>query len=201
MAYKIETSTLMKESFAIFKAQWASFVGIMVLVLGLAFLKFLLDGGQPLIVSALIGFVIAIPVAIVGVGSLRFCLGAARGKKEPFSVVFSGIDVLIPFLIASIVYDISTVLGGILLVVPGVIIAVRFGFYSYYVADERLAAIDALKKSYAVTKDQFPDLLLLAWGIFGLNALGVLAFGFGLFVTIPMTMIILTKVYIGFKGA
>ena len=201
MAYKIETNALVKESFETAKRHWKPLIGVMAVMWAFGMLNYLLVGNRTGIFSFVVSLLIAIPMAIVGAGAIRLCVGIVKGKAEPFSIVFSGADVLIPFVVASLLYNRAVIVGVLLLVVPGIVLSVKLGFFSYFVADGRLGAVDALKKSYAVTQGQFWDLTLLAAVLLVLNLVGALAFGIGLLVTVPMTMLIAAKVYVGLKDA
>jgi len=88
------------------------------------------------------------------------------------------------------------VLGGtILLIVPGVIWAVKFQFFSYFIIDKGLGPIEALKKSSAITKGVKWNLLGFDLLIGGIALLGVLALLIGLLAAIPTAMIAMAFVY------
>ena len=88
------------------------------------------------------------------------------------------------------------VLGGlILLIIPGIIWAVRFSFSFYIVVDTKVGPVIAMKESYAITKGKFWKLLLF-WIVVGLvNLLGLICLGVGLFVSVPVTTLASVYVY------
>ena len=58
-----------------------------------------------------------------------------------------------------------------------------------------MGPIEALKKSSQITKGVKLDLLVFSFLLTGINILGVLAFGIGLILTIPTTIIATAFVY------
>jgi uncharacterized membrane protein len=88
------------------------------------------------------------------------------------------------------------IMGGlILLIVPGIIFAVRLQFVSLLILDKGLGPIEALKKSWQLTKGVSWNLFLFDLLIGLINILGALALGIGLLWTIPTTSIASAFVY------
>lgn len=82
------------------------------------------------------------------------------------------------------------VLGGfLLLIVPGVLWGLKFGYAPFLVADGKTDPMDALRESARVTRGVRKQLFGFALLILGLNILGSLAFGVGLLVTVPTGLI------------
>lgn len=141
-----------------------------------AFLELLLIGIVALVVCA--------PQALLGRGVLRFAyhvfvvnpiwygsfyvyLRAARGETPEVNDLFAPFQrnywqvVLASLLVAAIV-----VIGFCLLIVPGVILAVRLSFVPFLVVDEGLDALAALRESWERTRAH-------GWTIFGIGLLGI----------------------------
>lgn len=100
-----------------------------------------------------------------------------------------------PYLFASVIASFTIGLGLVFLVVPGIIIAVMWMFYSYLIIDKSLHPIDSFKQSMAMTKGfrwQLSGMLVLLALI---NFAGILLFGLGLIVTIPITAITMAHMY------
>lgn len=77
-----------------------------------------------------------------------------KESKNVLNVYFS-------LLIAGIVYAIAVIAGMIALIIPGIIIAVRLGFYNYSILMDRKGAEESLKTSWKITKNN-------GWRIFAL---------------------------------
>lgn len=95
----------------------------------------------------------------------------------------------------SIIVGILTFIGFILLIVPGVILALMFAFTKFLVIERDLHPIAAMKESARITKGSRVTLLLLALAIIGLNALGLIALFVGLLVTLPVSMLAWAHAY------
>jgi uncharacterized membrane protein len=87
----------------------------------------------------------------------------------------------------SIVFFVSVVIGFILLIVPGIIIAIGWSFAPYLVIEQGAGPIDALKRSWELTRGNRWKLFLLGLALIGINILGVCALLVGLLVTLPVT--------------
>ena len=94
-----------------------------------------------------------------------------------------------PFLLAQVLVGLIVAGGLILLVVPGVIWGLKFGYAGFLVADRKLDPIEALKESSRLTQGRKGQLFVFALLMFGVNLLGAIALGIGLLVTIPTTYI------------
>ncbi len=91
-------------------------------------------------------------------------------------------------------FDVLTVLT-LPLAVLGVIWLVRLSQVPYFIVDGRANPIDALKRSWALTKGSTWNLLLFNFLLGLINMLGVLAFGIGVLATIPTVLVAHAFVY------
>jgi len=124
----------------------------------------------------------AIILGLIGV-SLSF---ADRGRSE-FEHFFRTQKVFPQFFIAAILYHLLVSVGLILLIVPGIIWALQYKFYGYFIA-EGVGPIEAMKKSYKITKGHLWELFWFNVILIGILILGIMAFLVGLFVAIPIIM-------------
>ena len=122
---------------------------------------------------------------------LRFC----DGEKGEFSDLFSCYPLLFKYLVGSILYGVIVLLGLILLIIPGIVWAIKFQFFDYLIVDKGLGPIDALEKSSEITRGVKWDLFIFDILIGIINLLGLLCLVVGLFVTIPMTRVATAFVY------
>lgn len=70
-----------------------------------------------------------------------------------------------------------TVIGFILLIIPGIIVAIRLSFVPYLLFDKEMKAMEAIRKSWELTKGY-------SWKIFGIVLLAILIFLVGLILLI-----------------
>ena len=115
-----------------------------------------------------------------------------KGNFQTFSpVILSFFD----YLIGSILYGLIVVVGLILLIIPGIIWAIKFQFFDYLIVDKGLGPIDALEKSSDITRGVKWDLFAFGILLAIINILGFLCLVVGLFVTIPVTLVAMAFVY------
>jgi uncharacterized membrane protein len=93
------------------------------------------------------------------------------------------------FLGAHILTALIVFAGFLLLVIPGIIAAIGLGFVAFLVVDRGAGPVDALKESWRITKGHKWQLLLLGLALVGINIIGALLLGIGLFASIPITMV------------
>lgn len=146
----------------------------------------------PIIIFNVISLVISIFVTIATIKiSLRF----TYGETADFNDLYSGYPYFLNVLLGGILYALIVIGGLILLIVPGIIWAIKYQFFGYLVIDQNLDAVEAIKKSGAITKGSKGHLFLFWLASFGVNILGVLACGIGLFATIPTVWVAHAYIY------
>ena len=131
---------------------------------------------------------------IIDVGVIRIALKFVDLEKPAFSDLFQG-SFLINYVLASIITGVIIVIGLILFVIPGIIFAFRLQFAKYLAIDKGMGPIDAIYKSWNITRGTTWNLFLFTLLIILINILGLIAFLVGLFITIPLTMVANAFVY------
>ncbi len=179
------------------KANFLFFIGLLVAILIIVGVpSFIGNRAQdsPAIVVAfsLLTFILEL---VVGLGVIRITLKFVDHETVEFGDLFSAAGYFFSYLIASILYGLMVGIGTILLIVPGIIVAVIFYMYQYSIVDRGLGPIEALKRSAELTRGVRWDLFLFMLLLAGINILGALALGVGLLVTTPTTMVALAHAY------
>jgi len=132
----------------------------------------------------LLGFVVSI-YADIGMRSF-----ALKAHDEPEAVELDDLIHLHTFwryLGMNILFIVGVVIGFILLIVPGIILAIGWSFAPYLVIEQGAGPVDALKRSWELTKGNRWTLFLLGLALIGINILGFCAVFVGLLVTLPVT--------------
>ena len=132
---------------------------------------------------------------IIGMGLIKICLRFCDGEKGEFSDLFSCYPLFFKYLVGSILYGVIVSLGLILLIIPGIVWAIKFYFFDYLIVDKGLGPIDALEKSSEITRGVKWDLFIFGILLGIINLMGFLCLMIGLFVTIPVTMVAIAFVY------
>ena len=123
-----------------------------------------------------------------------------QGRTPQFNDFFLGFRFFVPLLLTALVGGVLTAVGFMLLVIPGVYLAVCYLFASSLVVDRRLDFWPALETSrravHPIWFGMFVFVLLLAL----VNLAGAVALGIGLLVTIPVTVCAITAAYADLFG-
>ena len=117
------------------------------------------------------------------------------GRSLSIKHFHSKYHVVLEYLVATVLYAAMVIVGFILLIIPGVYLALKYQFYKFLIVDKEMQPIEALKESARMTKGHMWQLFWLFWLALGINILGLLALGVGLFITIPTTLLAYTFVY------
>ena len=140
------------------------------------------------LISTFVGGMVTIGLVKI---SLSFC---DHGTGE-FNDLLSGLPVFANYFVASLLFSLAVMGGCILLIVPGIILAVRLGFYPYLIIDRNMTIMESLKQSFEVTKGSTMDLFLFGIVAVIVNLVGLVCLLVGLLVTVPVTMIATAYVY------
>lgn len=132
---------------------------------------------------------------LMAIGMTKISLMVSRDEKPELRELFINGALLIPFLWASICYGLAVIGGIILLIVPGMIMAVMLGLFAYFIVDQNMGPIEALKASRALTKGHRWQLFCFGFMLFLFNIAGLLCLLVGMVVTIPASYIAQAHVY------
>jgi uncharacterized membrane protein len=134
-------------------------------------------------------------------GFTTLALKAARGQPTSFGDLFSGGRFLGRFLVAGIVGGIAVGIGSLLCVIPGYIVAYGISLASFLIVDQDMAPVDALKRSWELTKGHKVNIFIFHLIGIAVVLAGYLACIIGVYlVSIPMMLIGATYIYLRIKG-
>lgn len=117
------------------------------------------------------------------------------GEAVKATDVFQVHPKLLPYMIVSIVLGFMIGFGLILLIVPGIYLALTYGMTPFLVLDKKLSMGDAFKESARITKGSKWTLLGLVIVSILVNVLGALALIIGLLFTAPFTELVWLNAY------
>ncbi len=132
---------------------------------------------------------------VVDMGLLKIALEVNDNKKPEYSELYKNYPLFIKYFIANLLYGIIVAIGFVLFIVPGIIFALKFQYFGFLIVDKGLGPIEALKKSWEMTKGVKWNLFLLGLLLGLINIAGMLALLIGLFATIPTTLVANAYVY------
>jgi signal peptidase I len=132
---------------------------------------------------------------LLGIGLIRIFLKAVDGEPLHSRDLFSGPPIFVRFLIGNLCYGLLVVAGLILLVIPGIIWALKYQFVPILIVDRGLPIREAFKKSGEITSGAKWPLAFFFLLTTAINILGLLVAVIGLITTLPTTMLAWTLVY------
>ncbi len=203
---------VLQEAFELFKRNWVPlFFGPLVVALagqipGQALQMLVVGAGMDPESPEAVGLTVLGGVLgqVVGtyfqVGQIRMFLQAARGETPEFAVLFTGGNRFIPVFIASLVGGIGVALGLVLLIVPGVILAIGWYFAPYLIVEQNLSPIESLKRSWALCDGQKMKLFTLVLISIPLVLVGYLACCIGVFASFSVVSIAYALIYLHLTG-
>jgi uncharacterized membrane protein len=132
---------------------------------------------------------------VVKIGLIKIALSFCDERKPPFATLFDVWDCFWRVLGATVLYILIILAGVILLIVPGIVWAVKFSLCYYFVIDKGLGPVEALKASSRTTMG-------VKWQLFGffllcrlINLLGLLCLLVGVFATYPTVLVASALIY------
>ncbi len=149
--------------------------------------------GSPLV--TFVGWIVSL---LIGIAGIAVSLLAGRDKKVTYEAVMESVSVktVLFYFLTGLVTAIFVVLGLILFVIPGIIVAVMLSMAYYYVVDKGMGPIESLKASRAVTKGNRWTIFFVFLLSMLIVAAGALALIVGLLVAIPVVMQSYATIYL-----
>jgi len=145
--------------------------------------------------SALISIVNWVLSAVISMGLINIALKIVDNKKPTYKdVFFTDWKLIFVYIVANLMRQIAVVIGFLLFIVPGIILAIKLQYIEYFIVDKKMG-FEAINKSWDITKGVKLKLFLFGIVLCLINILGFIALFFGLFLTIPLTMLASAYVY------
>ncbi len=132
-------------------------------------------------------------------GYIRVVDRARRDEPVHATHVFDGLALLAPTLLVGLIYVVAVALGSLLILLPGVVIAVGWCYALWFVALEGHQTGAALRAAWALARQQTGSLLLLLVAVVAANLVGGL-FVVGALLSGPLALIALTLAFDQLKG-
>ena len=189
-AFKI-ASPILKKRFGLFTAVLLTLFGAwvaleIVVITGQRF-------GILLWAAAHVAFLIF--VAGVEVGFLQICLDLCDRGKPTYADAFTQLTLGPKFLAGQMLYLLMVVIGLLLLVVPGIYLGVRYALFGFCLATGETNLMRSFQHSAILSTSSKTYLLWILVFLLVLNVLGASLLGIGLFITVPLSVLMMTTIY------
>ena len=181
-----------------FKSRPWFFVAVTVLVGVISGItgQFTKTGNGQTIILVGVGFVVTFVISMfVKMGTINVYLKAQQNAQAVRFEDLWAPQRAVSFILASLLVGVIVVIGLILLIVPGIMWALRYCFVPYLVMDKGLDVTAALSESATITYGHKWQLLGLGCLIALLNILGAVCLLVGLLVTIPVSGLAMVNAY------
>jgi uncharacterized membrane protein len=103
-------------------------------------------------IGILLAIIYPIIYQLVELGLVGISLEFRDDKPHEIKDLFKNYRLFPNFLAATIIYSFMVAIGFILLIVPGIYLALKYMFYGYLIVDKGLGPIEALKESGRMTQ-------------------------------------------------
>ena len=101
--------------------------------------------------------------------------------------------------ISSSIGSMPAILSVILMIVPAIYLSIRLQFYDYFLVDEECGILDAIKKSADISKGYVLELFIIGAVLSLMILISIIPMGLGLILTIPLSMVATSYVYLKLK--
>jgi uncharacterized membrane protein len=142
-----------------------------------------------MIVSALIIGLTMFVVYIVQASLIRVAMLIADGGKPEVSELFNFADAP-RALVAGAIVGVATFIGYALCYLPGVLVAVATSYTLYFLVDKGLDPVESVKSSAQFVVSNIGTVIVVFLASAATVLLGVLACGVGVFVAIPVAVLV-----------
>lgn len=132
---------------------------------------------------------------IADIAIVAFVLSVLGNKKSFVLKSLTDPKLILNVVLGSLLGGLIVILGFILLVVPGIYFAIRLTYVIYFLVDQKTGPIEAIKRSWKLTKGHFFSILGLYLVLVLVNLFGMLLLLLGLLITIPVTYIAIAYTY------
>lgn len=122
----------------------------------------------------------------LSLGVTRIGLNLVSGHEFSIGMLFGGGKKLLPAIGASILYALMVGVGLLLLIVPGIYLALRYGQYLTAMVDRDLGVMESFQYSSSITTNNRLNLFLLGLLFIAITLAGIVALCVGLVFAIPL---------------
>jgi hypothetical protein len=129
------------------------------------------------------------------VGLHLMALKSVDGENPRVCDLFGSLERGPTYLLALGIYCLAVSGGLVLLIVPGIYLAVRYCLFAQIITDTSASALAALRKAAALARGSWASLATLFLIAFLLNIAGMAFLGIGLVISFPVSLLAIARFY------
>jgi hypothetical protein len=182
----------------VFKKRFGLFTAVLLTILAAwVVLEIVVIAGQRfgIVLWTVMHLAFLIFFAGVELGLLQICMALAEGKEPTFADLFAHLRLSPRFLAAQLLYLLMVVIGLCILIVPGVILGARCALFGFCFAGGEKDLLRCFQQSALLTKGATTGLVWILLALLALNLVGASLLALGLFVSVPVSLLVMTDVY------
>lgn len=185
---EIDIFEILSISWKKFKENWKFLVILALIYFGIRIAEGVLQKSfqansiEAIIASILIAFF----NVLIAIGMIQVFLKISRGEQVNYGEIFGGTKYFWKFIGASILYILIILAGYLLLIIPGIIWQYKYSMFSYLLIDKDMSPMEAIRESGRLMDGNKWKLFFLQLLMIPIIILGVIFFGIGILVAIPV---------------
>lgn len=144
------------------------------------------------IFTNVVAFIVNIAASI---STMTLCLKLSERQTVDWNDIFQHWNLFIRWMLGSIAYGIAVLVGLIVFVIPGIMMAVRFSLWGYFLLDRNASPLQALDQSWNAVRGCSWKVFFFMIIVALINVIGFLCFGIGLLITAPLTGVAYALLY------
>jgi uncharacterized membrane protein len=125
---------------------------------------------------------------VIQAAIVKGALDITHGRKLDIGTMFSGIDYA-QVILAALIVGVATVIGLALCIIPGLVVIFFSAYTNYFIIDQRMSAVDAIKASFGFVNRYLGTLVGFFLACLVAVIIGALLCLVGLLVAIPVVII------------
>jgi len=177
--YEVNMSDYLREGWEIFRSRAGELIAYTVIIALVTGALSRMDA-----IGSLVSTLVSGPLYA---GYFVYLFMMFEGRDVRFGDFFKGFNYFLPLLLASFVAGFLVLVGMLLLVLPGIYLAVGYFFATMLIVDYRMDFWQAMETSRKIVTKNWFQIFVFTLVLFALNLLGGLALLVGLFVTVPLS--------------
>lgn len=134
------------------------------------------------------------------IGEARVYLAVARGQQGDLTQIFLGFDCLLPIVVTTFIAGVVLGLGLLLLIVPGILLALYYWSYFWLIVDGKCQMFDAFSQASEIGKLNLGTGFVLGLAYVLLTIGGTCMCYLGLLLTTPIVTMMMTVAYLKMSG-
>ncbi|MCH2177312.1 MAG: hypothetical protein MK106_00780 [Mariniblastus sp.] len=159
-----------------------------------------LDITGQVLLSIIRGVAQLIVQVFLQLGLIALTLKLIRRQRPEISDLFSQISKFWSGLLASLTVTVLVMIGFCLLIIPGIIFALASFLVMWFIVDQDMTAMQAIKASFAATRGSRWNLFLFGWVGFLMAIAALLTCCIGYIVLIPLLSVASGYIYVALSG-